>query len=155
MNGTIQKNKKIEIELTAKEFDSVHNKVEKFKDPEFKDFTEKINGQTAYGAMYGNPEMQFESLKISIDSVQLTIPDTVYKNFFDPNFCEYYGFVRNISAYTSLDGKYIYLYIYGGNAADTYFAKLIFDHKKFIAKWTVDYGPLSSFGCFSDRFIGF
>jgi len=150
MSGTIDKNKTIHIELSTKEFDSTENTFIKFKDS---DSNEKINGQNAHGAIYGNPEMEFEQIKITIDTTQLIIPDSAYKNLFDPNFCEYYGFIRNVSAYTSLDGKYIYLYIYGGNAANTYFAKLIFDHKKFITKWVVDYVELC--GYLSERFIGF
>lgn len=146
---------KIRIEIVAREFNPVQRKIEKFQQEEYKDYIEKIDNQIAHGAVYGIPNFEIEDLKISIEGKEIEIPDSAYKNLFDPNFCEFHGFVRRVSAYTSLDSKFIYIYIYGGEAADTYFSKLIFDREKFIAKWVVGYGPLSVFGCFSDRFVGF
>lgn len=49
----------------------------------------------------------------------------------------------------------MYVYIYGRNAAGTYFLKLIFDKSKVIAKITSGYYALSIHGFFGKNFIGF
>jgi len=155
MIGIINKNKKITIELKTQEFDSTKNKIEKYNQEWLNNYTEKINGLYPYGGTYSNPKFEFSKFQITIDGKTLSIPDSVFKNLYDPNFCEFGGFVKNIQAFTSLNEEYIYLYIYGSNAAGSYFSKLIFDHKKYVTKWVVNYGPLSNFGCFRESFIGF
>ena len=152
MIDTINDTTRIEISIKTKEFNPDANNIEKYKEEEYK---ENINNLRAYGATYQLPEIEFSSIQILVNDLSLDIPDSAFKNLYEPSLCESYGFVRQVQAYTSLDGKYIYIYIYGGHAAGTYFTKLIFDHKRFITKWTVEYGHLSVFGCFSERFIGY
>lgn len=155
MEGMILDSLPILVEVKATEFDSSKSKIQKFQQEKFKTLTEKIDGQFAFGATYVNPEMQISSVEISIGNNKIAIPDSAFSNFYNPNFCSFGGFDKRISVFTSLNEQYIYLYVYGGMAAGTYFAKLIFDHKEFKAKWVVDYAPLSIYGCFSERFIGF
>jgi len=154
MNDSIQ-GKSIKVVLKTSNFDNSINTIVKYEDPVLNHINENINGFIPYGAHYGAPKTQWTALNIWIDDQPLSIPDSVFSNLYEPNFCEFIGFIRNVKVYSSLDGQFLYLYVFGGNAADTYFAKLIFDHEKFIAKWVVDYYPLSCYGCFHDRFIGY
>jgi hypothetical protein len=48
-----------------------------------------------------------------------------------------------------------YLYIKGGNTADHYFGKFVFDENKFITRYLVDYYQLSTTGSFRLDFKGF
>jgi len=155
MRDTINDTTRIEISIKTQKFNPDANNIEKYKKEEYKDYIENINNLRAYGATYKLPEIEFSNIQILVNNFPLDIPDSAFKNLYEPNLCDSYGFVRQVQAYTSLDGKYIYIYIYGGHAADTYFTKLIFDHKRFITKWTVEYGQLSVFGCFYERFIGY
>ena len=115
----------------------------------------EIDGQYPFGGQYGVPEIEIGLIEIEIDEEKLKIPQKAYGNFFYPRMCDNYRFARQIEAYESLNGEFIYLYIYGGNAAGTYFAKLIFDHKEYKTKIASDYYPLSIHGSFRESFIGF
>jgi hypothetical protein len=53
------------------------------------------------------------------------------------------------------DGDNLYIYIFGEQAADSYFAKLIFDKSGFITSIITDYVPLSLYGSFGKDFIGY
>lgn len=115
----------------------------------------KIDGQYPYGGQYGIPEVEIKKIEIEVNGLKLKIPTNAYGNLFYPMMCDNYRFVRQIEAYESLNGEFIYLYVYGGNAAGTYFAKLIFDHKEYKTKIASDYYPLSIHGSFRESFIGF
>ena len=143
--------KEILIEIKTKDFDSTLNDIQKNENKD----NISINGFYPFGSFYSDAKLQFESISMKINGKSLIIPDSAFVNLYEPNLCEYSDFTRNLMAYTSEDGKNIYLYIYGGSGADNYFAKLIFDQEKFVAKWVTDYLPLSCFGCFSKCFIGF
>jgi hypothetical protein len=114
-----------------------------------------IDGQYPYGGQYGIPEVEIKKIEIEVNGLKLEIPTKAYSNFYYPLMCDNYGFDRQIEAYESLNGQYIYLYVYGGYAAGTYFAKLIFDHKEYKTKIASDYYPLSIHGSFHKSFIGF
>ncbi len=116
---------------------------------------EEIDGQYPFGGQYGVPEIEIGLIEIEIDGENLKIPRKAYANFFYPIMCDNYRFARQIEAYESLNGEFIYLYVYGGNAAGTYFAKLIFDQKEYKTKIASDYYPLSIHGSFRENFIGF
>ena len=45
--------------------------------------------------------------------------------------------------------------MYGGENANTYFSKLVFDRQHYLTRIIADYVPLSTYGCFRDDFIGF
>jgi hypothetical protein len=86
---------------------------------------------------------------------KLKIPKTAYQNLFEPNTCSDSHFDRKIETYSSLDGQFIYVYIYGGNAAGSYFAKLIFNKEKYLTKIVADYYSLSIHSSFRESFIGY
>jgi len=54
------------------------------------------------------------------------------------------------------DGNNIYIYLFGGHNTGNYFTKLIFDiNHGYIGKIVSDYVTLSTFGSFSENFIGY
>ena len=140
------------IKISTRKFIPEKNKI--VKDEEYEEI-KSINGQFPYGGQY-LPEKEIGKFEIYINSKPLIIPRNAFSNLFEPNICEDYDFFdRKIEAYTSLDGKFIYVYIFGGEAAGIYFSKLIFDMEKYLTKIIADYYPLSIHNSFRDDFIGF
>lgn len=121
------------------------------------DFThiDEVDSQYPYGGQYGLPEIEIDYIKIEVNGTSIEIPANAYRNFYHPNFCINDGFFRQVEAFQSLNGDYIYLYLYGGGAAGTYFAKLIFDKTKYITRIASDYYPLSIHSSFRKDFIGY
>jgi hypothetical protein len=140
------------IHVSTKEFQASKHSI---KTNEDSTSIKEIDGQYPFGGQYGVPEIEISLIEIEINGEKLKIPQKAYGNFFHPVVCDNYGFVRQIEAFESLNGEFIYLYIYGGNAAGTYFTKLIFDHKEYRTKIASDYYPLSIHSSFRKSFIGF
>jgi hypothetical protein len=140
------------IKISTRKFIPEKNKI--VKDEE-NDHIKSINGQIPYGGNYAFPDREIGKFEIYINGRPLIIPRNAYSNLFKPNICEDYAFDRRIEAYTSIDGKFIYVYIFGGEAAGTYYSKLIFDHEKYLTRIISDYYPLSIHGSFRKDFIGF
>lgn len=153
ISDTLKNGEYCSIRIKIGSFNPSEHQVKKH--PERKAVIEEIDGQTPYGAFYMLPETEIQEVKISIDGNEIKIPKEAYSNFYDLYTCEGYHFHRKIEAYSSISGEYIYLYIYGGNAADAYFTKLIFDKEKYISKIVADYFSLSSHGSFREDFVGF
>jgi hypothetical protein len=74
---------------------------------------------------------------------------------YNGNICSNFSLFKQIEAYESLNGEFIYIYLFGGNSAGTWFAKLIFDHDKYVTRIVTDYYPLSIHGSFKSSFIGY
>ena len=117
--------------------------------------TEKIDGQYPFGGQFGMPEIEIQNIEIEIAGWTLKIPKEAYSDLYYPMMCNNYDFARQIEAYESLNGEYIYLYLYGGEAAGTYFAKLIFDKTNYLSRIISDYSALSIHRSFREGFIGF
>jgi len=116
---------------------------------------ESIDGSVPYGGCYALPIIEVGDIEILINGLELKVPRKAYSNLYEPNMCSNFRFYREIEVYESLDGQYIYLYIYGGHEAGTYFSKLIFDKTKFITKIVSDYYSLSIHSSFRIGFIGY
>lgn len=132
-----------------------------------------INGKNPYGAdfcysitngkiPYKEDEMplpykEIKSIEITINGTKKTIPKEVYNDLFDFYRCEGEDyFEREMELYSSLNGEYIYLYMYGGSAASSYFTKLIFDKEgKYITRIIATYRDLLETFSFREGFIGF
>ena len=118
----------------------------------------EIDGSYPFGAVYStNPDgeiTEIRKLEIVINGIKLETKLKEYQNLYDPKFCSFGGFKRITEAYQ--DGENIYIYIFGGVNADSYFAKLIFDiNTGYKGKIISDYWPLSQYGSFTEDFIGF
>ena len=140
------------IELKTSAFDTVKHTVKRSTKS---NFIHEIDGKYPYGAVYSkHPSTEIESLSITINGKALETSAYKYQNLYAPKFCNFGSYQRIVEAYE--DGSYIYVYLFGGNAADSYFAKLIFDKSEgYITSIIADYGPLSAYGSFSEHFIGF
>lgn len=114
-----------------------------------------IDDKFPFGGWTHIPKNQIKTITILIDSFLLTVPQNAYIDLFNLSMCEYSTFIRGIEAYESLNGEYIYLYIYGGNAADTFFCKLIFNQHKYLSRIVSEYVSLSLHHSFRESFIGF
>jgi hypothetical protein len=148
----LKNGERCKITILTGEFHIKEHSIEANKDSST---IQTIDGQYPFGGRYGIPKIEIKKIEIEVNGVRLKIPTEAYCNFYYPLMCDNYGFHRQIEAYESLNGQYLYLYIYGGNAAGTYFAKLIFDHKEYKSKIASDYYPLSIHGSFRENFIGF
>lgn len=117
----------------------------------------EVNGKYPYGAEYENSDSSvgcLSSISLKINGITKHYNLDSIVGLYNPNFCHFGGFTRMIEAYEHND--YIYIYIQGGNAASTYYSKLIFDHTQFITEITVPYHYLSITGSFNHyKFSGF
>lgn len=116
---------------------------------------ESIDSMAAYGAIESYPRQEIDTLWISIDGKDILIPKTAYANLYDPNLCYNEMFHRATMMYLSPEGDYLYLYLYGGEGANTYLAKLIFDGDRFIKKIVTEYADLVSYDAYRWEFIGY
>lgn len=102
-------------------------------------------------------EVQIQSLRITVDGKPLEIPAYAYQNLIDPMLSppNYQSRPKPMLLYQSLDGRYLYLYTDGSNAAGSYFAKLVFDHERFITQIVAPYYVQSMYGTFGQFHPGF
>lgn len=115
----------------------------------------EIDALPAYGAMVGLPTRQIDSLAITWGDRDLIIPAAAYQNLYDPNMCRPDWFQQNIMAFPSLDEQYLYVYIFGGESSNMYFAKLIFDRYRYLKKIVTEYADLANFEVIHEGFIGY
>lgn len=120
-------------------------------------FNKSIDGMIPYGGQYNMPTEQIASISITINDEHINIPEKAFMNLYFIDKCKYGpgNFSRPIEVYESINGDYIYVYFYGGEASDTWFGKLIFDREKYRGQIISDYGSLSIHGSFGEHFMGF
>lgn len=152
IEDTLSKGENISIEISTRAFDTL-NRILKYE--EKSNFLIEVDGMYPFGAVYyERPRREIESLEIKINDKHINTSSWKYKNLYEPSFCNFSINQRITEAYE--DGQFIYIYIFGGNAADSYFAKLIFDKTDgYVTSIIVDYIPLSMYGSFGEYFIGF
>lgn len=143
----------VNIELLK--FDSTKHHIIKYSKDELYDNVDFIDSLYPYGGEYALPDFEISSLEIIIDGKQIIIPEKAYSNFYDPNILGSHGFMKEIEAFSSMDGQFIYIYIYGGQAASTYFTKLIFNKEKYLTQIVSNYYDLSINSSFRPNFIGY
>ena len=117
---------------------------------------EYVDGRTPYGADYWHDNYspdRFDEIEISIADKALAIPEKAFSNLYEPNLCFLNGWTRPLEVYA--EKSRIYIYLVGGNAATTYFAKIIFDNDQYVTTLVADYGPLPCYGSFRPDFPGF
>lgn len=152
IEDTLQNGETCKITIKSGLFKSKEHHIEANNDTSS---IQKIDDQFPYGAAYGIPKVEIKHINIEINGISLKIPKAAYSNLYSPLFCRSFQFFKQIEAYESLNGKYLYVYIYGGNAADSYFSKLVFDRSGYKTRIISDYYPLSMHNSFRESFIGF
>lgn len=143
---------KINIKIVIHPFEPKLHNIEINKDS---NSITQIDGQFPFGGQYGVPKTSITNLEININNRRIQIPDSCFSNLYNGNICSNFSLLKQIEAYESLNGEFIYVYLFGGNAAGTWFAKLIFDHDKYVTRTVTDYYPLSIHGSFKSSFIGY
>lgn len=114
-----------------------------------------IDGRRVFGAVDRKPLSQVDSMHIKVGKRSLKIPREAYEDLYDPNLCNAGFFQQPVGAYPSLSEDYLYVYIYGGRSSGIYFAKLIFDKKRYIKKIVAEYEDLIQYGAIREDFIGY
>jgi hypothetical protein len=151
IKDTLSNGDKCVIEIKSQNFSDKEHKLVYEKET---NYLIEIDGKYPFGTI--NAEYQkkeLKSLTIKINGKKLNTNIEEYKNLYNPNFCNFGMHIRIAEVYE--DGDNLYIYIFGGNAADTYFAKLIFDKSGYITSIVADYFPLSIYGSFGKDFIGY
>ena len=147
ISDTMSNGDRIAITVRSKAFEFSKHHVK--RDSVYAEFCcDSIDGRFPHGAMGDGPVTEIISIDILFNEKPIRIPRFAYEDLYDPNICEEQNFERGIEAYLSMNGEYIYVYLYGGEAASNYFAKLVFDHEKYITRIVADYGDMVEFECF-------
>lgn len=147
--------KRCEVKMEVQPFDSLkHEIVKRWIDKENYSIS-SIDGEYPYGGEYAFPDFEITKLSIKINGLEVYVPYSAYQNLFDVNVCNFDSFERPVEVYESLNGKYIYVYIYGGVNASTYYAKLVFNRERYITRIIADYYALSIHHSFWPNFFGY
>jgi hypothetical protein len=141
------------LALYASAFDPSAHRYQYFPGPD--SLLRSIDSLPAYGAVEALPSQRLDSLVIRLDGRPLVIPAEAYRCFYQPNFCQLGLFQQPVAAYPSLDGRYLYLYLYGGQGAGTYFAKLAFDRERYLTHLITEYAALRQHQAFRIDFLGY
>ncbi len=150
--------KQIEFKLSLKEFKKENHKI-KYKVHSINGYQdcEAIDGKEPWGGYYGHPKTEIDKLEVSINGKKIQMKekfqdvfnfqmcDSDYRKYFNPNPLLKYD----------IENEVYYLYIKGGNAADNYFGKFVFNENQFINRYLLHYGQLSETGSFRINFKGF
>lgn len=151
INDTLLNGDRCRIEIKTQAFSPENHRLKYRKGS---NSLSEVDGKYPFGAVYAKyPKQELESLEITINDKKIPTKIAEYKNIYEPSLCNFGNYKRILEAYE--DGENIYIYIFGGNAAGSYFAKLIFDRLGFVTSIIVDYRPLSEYGSFGEHFIGF
>lgn len=153
IHDTIRKKKEVNIKVYTMPFMPDSQEVNYYPGPD--SLIKAINGQRVFGAVDRIPATQIDSMSMTIGRKEVKIPKEAYEDLFDPNLCDGGYFKRPLAVYTSMNGEYFYMYIYGGKSSGTYLAKLIFDKKQYIKKIVAEYEDLLQFDAIRPDFLGF
>lgn len=116
---------------------------------------EEIDDLPAFGALTELPAREIDSMAIRWGDRELVIPPEAYQNLYNPLMCRPDWFRQNIMAFPSLDETHLYVYIFGGESSNMYFAKLIFDRYRYLKKIVTEYADLADFGVIHEGFLGY
>lgn len=153
LTGNMMGNKPVVIKIRFADFEPKEHDIIYQNDA--LGFIESIDGKPVHGDNYEDPKRAIAEIKFCIGNEEWAAPTEAFQNMFQPMICNGSGFDRPIQAFTSMNQEYMYIYFFGGSAAGTYFAKLVFDQEKYVTRIITDYSPLSLHSSFHDGFIGF
>ncbi len=154
IHDTLDKKRKLDISIRLSPFDSAAHSYLYYEGQER--LIKAIDGMQVYGAVDYLPRVQIDSISITWGKRELKIPREAYEDLYDPTTCFSNPiFHQPLSAFLSRDGEYLYVYIYGGRSTGIYFAKLIFDRKRYIKKIVAEYEDLLPYGALRPDFLGF
>jgi len=132
--------------------------------PEFHSYTyfpgkdsliREIDGLPAFGAVDSFPARRTDSMVLLIDGQEVFIPREAYSIFYEVNLCHLEYWHQPLMVYPSLDGRFLYVYLYGGEGTGLYFAKMVFDRSTYLTYIASEYGELRRFGAIRPDFVGY
>ena len=153
INDTLLNGDKIKIEIRAGEFFENNHKVKLRRNEDAIIGYDLIDGKFPFGGNYGEIERDLQMVRCQIGNKNFDLDMNRVPSINEPTLCETNSWDNGIKAFQ--DNNFIYIYISGGNAASTYYGKLVLDYEKYITSIFVDYYPLSTYSCFRNDFIGF
>ncbi|MEZ4776099.1 MAG: hypothetical protein R3D00_23200 [Bacteroidia bacterium] len=150
--------KEIELKLSLKKFEKKNHNIKYriHEESKYQD-CELIDGKEPWGGYYGCPETEIENLEIFVNGNPIEMEEEL-RDVFDFQMCDnghWKHFNPNPLLKYDKENGVFYLYTNGGQAADNYFGKFVFDENKFITRYLLDYVPLSKTGSFRQSFKGF
>ena len=153
IRDTLLNGQSCEIEIFAKKFIEKNHDV-KFRNIEsgYKDYL-SIDGKFPYGGLYGNIKTELSKIDLTIGNRKIKLNKATMPSINEPELCNRSMLENGIEAYQ--DDNYLYIYVSGGSAADTYFGKLIFNQTEFVTSIFIDYVPMSMYGSFGKEFLAY
>lgn len=149
---TLNNGDTLKFEILISNFNKNNNKIRYYKEGYC---CYSINNKRPYGAEYTLPTFEISSMFFTIKNKIYIVPKIAYSDLFNIRLkTDSIGFFKTIELYESISKRYLYLYIYGGSEASTYFAKLIFSKQKFITRIIIPYRGLFETSSFRRNFIG-
>lgn len=153
IKDTLLNGKTCEIEIEAAKFMEELHTVKYRKGENPNKYIDLIDGKIPYGGLYGKIDRELKWIHFRLDDKTFDISYKFLPSINEPILCSQSLLPNGIEVYE--DEDMVYIYVSGGEAADTYFGKLVFDNSGFATSIMVDYVPLSMYGSFSPKFIGF
>lgn len=153
LSGRIRKNDEMRIVVRFEAFHPDQHLI-KYRDSR-QEILASIDGKRPYGSAYELPTESIASIELNVSGKTIAIPKEAFGNLYEVFKCNGSGFEMPITAYSSLNQEYVYLYLMGGRASETYFSKLVFNHQGYVTRILCDYEALSRHASFHEDFIGF
>lgn len=147
----------IELKLKLKRFEKENHRIVYDEEMKESNWCKLIGGKKPWGGFYGHPKSEVDKIEFSVNG-KLVEMKNEFRDIFNLEMCyDDYQIYFNPNPLLKYDveNKVFYLYIKGGNAADTYFGKFIFDHNQYIKRYLLHYVQLSKTASFRDDFKGF
>lgn len=150
--------KSIELKLSLKKFEKQNHQIKYKVHPEngYQD-CELIDGKKPWGGYYGHPRTELDNLRIRVNGNKIDMKEQL-QDVYNFQMCDFdFRKYFNPSPLLTYDkeNEVFYLYVKGGNAADNYFGKFVFNENQFIKRYLLHYGHLSTTGSFRINFKGF
>ncbi|MEM7658129.1 MAG: hypothetical protein AAF399_18525 [Bacteroidota bacterium] len=148
----------VELKLSLQAFDPETNEIT-YDEPEGGGTPDvhQIDGKRPWGGEYMLPNLEVSSAQLSINGQRLDLIGEL-EDLFDLWMCEFeYGEYFQPMPFLVYDraNNVFYLYLRGGEAASTFFGKLIFNEQQFIGRYLLDYVELSQTASLRRSFRGF
>ena len=145
----------IELKLGIQPFEFEKHQIKYIDHGDYK-ACELIDNKIPLGGFYHCPKTEIANIEVIVNNKKLDL-DGKLSNYYNIDMCKIHfkNFSPNPLLTYSEEHKQFQLYILGGNAAGTYFSKLIFDKQGIIAQYVIDYGELSKTNSFYSEFKGF
>ena len=112
-NSIVFEGKEIQVTLSTEKFDKHKHSFKYHK--EYRDVIEKIDGKPFWGTDGSMPKKEYKSIEVKIRGKQVSIPQSVYSDLYQPNLYTDLNFV-----YYDKDNDILYIVALNGDGAGAY-----------------------------------